>query len=907
MADTPPGFDPEIDFVADWSDQTVFSDLTRAAKVDNLPKMLEQWRAKPIAPGTGGAEATVGQLDMVNAALLTLLAQHSRSVCRLVIPGGPYTNYLGQPAIQGWFGTGFLVSPNILLTNHHVLNSVEVAQAATAEFDYQISLTDLVDGPPDSAPSAVTFKLNPDRLFLTSRMGDFDYSFVWIESAAARQFGSITMTRGSFTVRQTEPTYIIHHPGGAPKQASLDDTEVLSINSSAVLYAADTAGGSSGAPVFCKRGRLVALHHAWRSTSAVRTMFPTLTGKLNDGGYTNVVNEGIKLSAIAIDLEGKVTEGGDDASAAATVLSAFRGSDTLTGLFGSLGRHRTGRGSDSTTPSAYEQVVQVYQGSEMDIDIGAWNIEWFNREFTDERKLDRVATIVTDLNLDIWALVEVSPDAVDALVERLKKKFRQEYKAAFSEPDAKTGKQTTAVMWRPNVVDGTREEWPAELDALFALDSRDDLPFEAVHGKIFNRYPGLFRFKLKSDEKAFDFYLVPLHLKAMSEGSLRRRLAAKALSYAVTQMVETHGKDADWVLLGDVNATLASQDFDPLVTGGFTPLSAKDEANGAFTYLKSPYKSLIDNIFVSSNMSKVVDEDDFYIIATDREVSRFVKDTSDHRPIAMRISLKDLQDAEGHLVQPASTDVDEAFDQVLSRAGLRAASTPAPAPAGTSAPASAETGGAQSWLVGNRDKIAFFNDNKAALQNTIAAVNADLPNRFGAGALPLTLEDVAVVYMAEAGFTAGKIDPGFIHSNGEFGLFPLPGNINFWVGGGAPAFNLPMTLDDNIRFYLAYLAALKNKPVKSLADRTLYPDLFTEPGIAGYPARQAKMLAGVVHGYFFSGNFSDGEVPTDAILRGYVADTPLGTLMQGTTYVHAGKSLMDGRQANIEDALRLLV
>jgi endonuclease/exonuclease/phosphatase family metal-dependent hydrolase len=901
MADMPPGFDTEIDFVADWSDQRVFSDLKQVAKVDDPSKMLEQWRLKPIAPGTGGAEATVGRLDMVNASLLTLLAEHSRSVCRLVVPGGDYTNYLGQPAIQGWYGTAFLVSPNILLTNHHVLNSIAVAQAARAEFNYQITQQDLVDGPPDNAPSAVTFQLNPDRLFLTSKMADFDYTFVWIEAAAAQQFGSITMTRGSFTVRQTEPTYIIHHPGGAPKQASLDDTEVLSINSSAVLYAADTAGGSSGAPVFCKRGRLVALHHAWRSTAAIKAMFPTLTGRLNDGGSTNVVNEGIKLSAIAIDLEGKIASGGAETSAAATVLTAFRGSDTMTGLFGSLGRHRAGS-SESTGPSAYEQVVQVYQGSEMDIDIGAWNIEWFNREFTDERKLDRVATIITDLNLDIWALVEVSPDAVKALVERLRKKFRQEYHAAFSEPDAKTGKQTAAVLWRPNVVEGTREDWPADLDALFRLDSRDDLPFEAVHGKIFSRYPGLFRFKLKSEAKAFDFYLVPLHLKAMSEGSLRRRMASKALSYAVTQMVEQHGKDADWVLLGDVNATLASQDFDPLVSGGFTPLSASDEANGAFTYLKAPYKSLIDNIFVSANMSKVVDEEDFYIVATDRAVSRFVQDTSDHRPIAMRLSLSDLPDVAAPGAQAGTAAVADVFDQMLSHAGLAA-----PAPDRVAAPMRAENGGAQSWLVGDRDKIAFFKDNETALINTIAAVNAALPSRFGAGAMPLTREDVAVVYMAEAGFTAGKIDPGFIHSNGEFGLFPLPSNIDFWVGGGAPVFNLPMTLDDNVRFYLAYLAALKNKPVKTVAGRTLYPDLFNEPGIAGDAARQAKMLAGVVHGYFFSGNFSDGVVPTQDILQGYVADTPLGPLMANTTYVHAGKPLLDGRQANLDDALRLLV
>lgn len=802
-----------------------------------------------------------------------------------------------------------MVSRNILLTNHHVLNSIDVPRAATIEFDYQITEDDLLDGPPDSEPAAVRFRLNPDRLFLTSKMNDFDYTFVWIDAAASDQFGSIQMTRGSFTVRQTEPTYIIHHPGGAPKQTSLDDTEVLSINSSAVLYAGDTAGGSSGAPVFCRRGRLVALHHAWRSTSSIQSKFPTLTGRLNDGGYTNVVNEGIKMSAIAIDLEGKISTGGAEASAATTVLEAFKGSDTLTGLFGSLGRHREAEidndaESELSGPSAYEKVVRVYQGKEMDIDIGAWNIEWLNRDYTETGKLERIATIITDLNLDIWALVEVSADAVNALIDVLKTKFKQEYKAGFSEPDASGEKQTTAVPWRATVVEGQRMDWPEEIDNLFKLDSRDELPFEAVHGKIFNRYPGLFKFKLKSEEKKFDFFLVPLHLKAKAEGGLRRSLASKALSYAVQQMVDKHGADSDWILLGDVNSTLASGDFDPLTSGGFTPLSAEDEKNGAFTYLKAPYKSLIDNIFVSANMSKFVDSDNFYIVETDRTVSRFVQDASDHRPIALRLSLTDIPDEHVNPIEDshATASADEIFDTLIANSG-QANTIVLPHISETKIKNTATL----NWLVGNRSKTEFFRDNAASIKATIREANQWSNGEFGAQISELTLTDVAVVFMAEAGLTAsGVVDPHYIHSNGEYGLLPLPRNITYWVDNSAPDFNSEMSISENIRYYFRYLVALKNKSVKSLMGRILYRELFQEPGITEKPSREASLLAGVVHGYFWDGNYSNGQIPVEDILRGYVLDMPLGDLMRNTVYVHAGKSLMDGRQRNIDAGLAMI-
>ena len=59
-------------------------------------------------------------------------------------------------------------------------------------------------------------------------------------------------------------------------------------------------------------------------------------------------------------------------------------------------------------------------------------VEWFNRDY--EHKLSDVARVIADLNLDIWALEEVSPEATEALVAELKRKFEMEFDYLASEP-----------------------------------------------------------------------------------------------------------------------------------------------------------------------------------------------------------------------------------------------------------------------------------------------------------------------------------------------------------------------------------------------------------------------------------------------------------------------------------------
>lgn len=206
-------------------------------------------------------------------------------------------------------------------------------------------------------------------------------------------------------------------------------------------------------------------------------------------------------------------------------------------------------------------------------------------------------------------------------------------------------------------------------------------------------------------------------------------------------------------------------------------------------------------------------------------------------------------------------------------------------------------------------KAQFFSQNKKALASLITETNQwrDAKND-GLDLLKLTLEEVWVVFYAEMGLNRrGRVDPFHIHSEGERGLLPLPDKIRFWIGDEAPVWNQPMPLIENLRAFTRYLATLKNRVVRTDKNRELYRSLFEYPGIKGNGEREARTLASVVHGYFYSGAYRPvGPVPYEQILGDIAADTPIPEIMAATDYRWARTKILDNREKNVQRALALL-
>ena len=369
--------------------------------------------------------------NFLPAVFLDLGWQRARCVCKIDTSGVDFQKVTGT-----WFGTGFLVAPDILLTNHHVLNSIDVARSAWCIFNYQLGV--------DNQPlEVVAVRLEPDRLFLTSPLADgLDYTFVGIDKKAGELFGFIPIQRSAFTIHPGDNANIVQHPEGGYKKVTIQENEVLQDTGVVIHYASDTLGGSSGAPVFNNRWELIALHHASKKADGL-----TLPDRATPPDY---VNEGIKISAIAADLEARVEAGGG-VSASRSVLKIFGGVDSLMGFFGALGRHPEAVAAPQApqTPQAPANAApqvpparplgpasigcsSTYSSEGQDVDIAFWNVEWFTPCFRD--KADALAEAMVDLNCDIWALGATTSQAAAALVEALHKGYDLDFGCTCDEP-----------------------------------------------------------------------------------------------------------------------------------------------------------------------------------------------------------------------------------------------------------------------------------------------------------------------------------------------------------------------------------------------------------------------------------------------------------------------------------------
>jgi hypothetical protein len=161
-------------------------------------------------------------------------------------------------------GTGFLVGPDLVLTNYHVVDQ-ELAGAAqlgavTLRFDYRVDTRGNVRpgvayGVKAEVLPASTFdQLDFALLRAVGRPGDDPSGGV--SGAPARGW----LEPGEHPAQAGRPLFVIQHPQGKPLKLAIDS--VQSVGDTRVRYSVNTSPGSSGSPCLDERLELVALHHA---------------------------------------------------------------------------------------------------------------------------------------------------------------------------------------------------------------------------------------------------------------------------------------------------------------------------------------------------------------------------------------------------------------------------------------------------------------------------------------------------------------------------------------------------------------------------------------------------------------------------------------------------------------------
>ncbi|MEY2883094.1 MAG: hypothetical protein RL490_818 [Pseudomonadota bacterium] len=252
-------------------------------------------------------EVVVGARDFLSVEFLErgLVAAHA--VGRVVLRSGG-----GQVAR----GTGFLVAEGVMLTNHHVLPSADIAAACAIEMDYEQNRF-------GSPRQPTLFALEPDRLYLAAEA--LDYALVAVAPLGSRNrsiagYGWLPLNArlGKIAITPDDFLNIIQHPLGREKEIVLRENRVLDLKTgtdsggdaigSFIHYQGDTEKGSSGSPVFNDQWEVIALHHSGVPRRSAAGEWLNREGNVWDRASQPlaeidwIANEGVRVSGLVAAL-----------------------------------------------------------------------------------------------------------------------------------------------------------------------------------------------------------------------------------------------------------------------------------------------------------------------------------------------------------------------------------------------------------------------------------------------------------------------------------------------------------------------------------------------------------------------------------------------------------------------------
>jgi hypothetical protein len=185
----------------------------------------------------------------------------------------------------GWrgVGTGFRVSPDLLLTNEHVLylegNS---PTQVLATFGYE--------------GTSAGIPVNCEVAEIKKDKND-DWAVIRMEAPPAIAVYPPVPFAGSAEPVKGTGAFLIQHPAGDRKRIAYARNRIADFDAQLVHYASDTQTGSSGAPVFDVQGRLIALHRAGGEPQEAAGQIPM---RMNEGVRIDRVRQG--LANVGINL-----------------------------------------------------------------------------------------------------------------------------------------------------------------------------------------------------------------------------------------------------------------------------------------------------------------------------------------------------------------------------------------------------------------------------------------------------------------------------------------------------------------------------------------------------------------------------------------------------------------------------
>ena len=233
------------------------------------PALAPQEVAEELAiPEEVSLERILGVNNLKQISWIERGLQVARSICRILTTRG--------------LGTGFLIAPDLMMTNHHVIPDPATAADSVAEFNYQHDFEGKL------LPTC-RYGLDAERFHSSPTL---DYTIVGVSADPGKPslegWGRVLLNPHADPV-PGEHVIIVQHPNGGLKQIVLTANQVVNLWEYRLHYTTDTMPGSSGAPVFNDLWQVIAIHHGGGGL------------QMNAKGDKRFVNEGILMSAIKSD------------------------------------------------------------------------------------------------------------------------------------------------------------------------------------------------------------------------------------------------------------------------------------------------------------------------------------------------------------------------------------------------------------------------------------------------------------------------------------------------------------------------------------------------------------------------------------------------------------------------------
>jgi V8-like Glu-specific endopeptidase len=231
-------------------------------------------------------EAIIHRDDMVPFAFLRRGDRAGLAVACIKIT--PYRS--GSPDLTGRYaGTGWLIAPQLLITNHHVVNArsvVDGRRPTVAQADFERQAADAIAQFDYEAEETETEEAQVTGLEASDQ--SLDYAILRLAQPSSRPALQVRTEPLVVTDGEPVPVNIIQHASGQPKRVALRNNLVHEADRRDIRYFTDTRNGSSGSPVCTDGWTVVALHRGTRQVTDVSFQ----------GKDTAFINVGTQMSAI---------------------------------------------------------------------------------------------------------------------------------------------------------------------------------------------------------------------------------------------------------------------------------------------------------------------------------------------------------------------------------------------------------------------------------------------------------------------------------------------------------------------------------------------------------------------------------------------------------------------------------